>query len=181
MKERGLPPCGGGPHFFTRIPMPKNLLTRLKPGASVKVHLFTAALIWSIVGFILIARGYLLVSLAARGWFAIPALGVGTVKSFFLLDRVARKNISRILHFEEGTCIGSVYSWKSWILVLAMIGLGRFLRASVLPGAYVGVLYIAVGWGLFFQAGLCGRHGSYVGVDAGAPTLIHHGLMVVWR
>lgn len=134
--------------------MPKKLLTRLKPGASVNVHLFTAGLIWSIVGLFLMSNGYLLISLAGRVWFAIPALGLGTVKSFVLLDRVARKNILRILHFENGTCLGSVYSYKSWILVLLMIGLGRFLRAAVLPGEYVGVLYLAVGWGLFFSSRL---------------------------
>ena len=67
--------------------MDKKLLTSLKPGASVNAHLFTAALIWSIVGIFLMARGYLLVSVADRVWFAIPALVLGTVKSFFLLDR----------------------------------------------------------------------------------------------
>jgi hypothetical protein len=134
--------------------MAKKLLTRLKPGAPVNVHLFTGALVWSIVGIFLMSNGYLLISLAARRWFVIPALAVGTVKSFFLLDRVARKNIDRILNFEDGTCIGSVYSYKSWILVVAMIVLGRFLRASVLPGEYVGALYLAVGWGLFFSSRL---------------------------
>jgi hypothetical protein len=144
----------GQASFFYKKPMDKNLLTRLKPGASVNAHLFTAALIWSIVGIFLLARGYLLVSMAARAWFALPALALGTIKSLLLLDRVARKNIVRILHFEDGTCIGSVYSYKSWILVMAMIVLGRLLRASVLPGEYVGVLYLAVGWGLFFSSRL---------------------------
>ena len=134
--------------------MAKKLLTRLKPGASVNVHLFTAALIWSIVGIFLFSNGYLLISLAGRRWLAMPALVLGTVKSFFLLDRVARKNIGRILNFEDGTCIGSVYSYKSWLLVVTMIVLGRFLRSSVVPGEYVGVLYIAVGWGLFFSSRL---------------------------
>ena len=134
--------------------MAKKLLTRLKPGASVNVHLFTAGLIWSIVGIFLMSNGYLLILLAVRRWFFIPALVLGTVKSVYLLDRVARKNIVRILNFEDGTCIGSVYSYKSWMLVVAMIALGRFLRASVVPGEYVGALYLAVGWGLFFSSRL---------------------------
>ena len=137
--------------------MAKKLLTRLKPGVSVNGHLFTAALIWSIVGLSLMVMGYLWVSQAAREWFAVPALGVGTVKSFFLLDRAARKNISRILHFENRPCIGSVYSFKGWALVLVMIVLGRFLRASAVPREYVGVLYLAVGWGLFFSSRLMWR------------------------
>ena len=130
------------------------MLTRFKPGASINVHLLTAAMIWSIVGFFLMTNGFLLISLAAREWLAVLAAGLGTVKSFFLLDRVARKNISRILRFADGTCIGSVYSYKSWALVLVMIVLGRFLRSAVLPGEYVGALYFAVGWGLFFSSRL---------------------------
>ena len=134
--------------------MTKKILTRFKPGASINVHLLIAALIWSIVGLFLMSNGFLLISLAAREWLAVLAAGLGTVKSFFLLDRVARKNISRILRFADGACIGSVYSYKSWGLVLVMIVLGRFLRSSVLPGEYVGVLYFAVGWGLFFSSRL---------------------------
>jgi hypothetical protein len=138
--------------------MTKKILTRLKPGASINVHLLIAALIWSIVGFFLMSNGFLLISLAAREWLAVLAAGLGTVKSFFLLDRVARKNISRILRFADGTCIGSVYSYKSWGLVLVMIVLGRFLRSSsVLPGEYVGILYLAVGWGLFLSSRLMWR------------------------
>ncbi len=134
--------------------MTKKMLTRFKPGASINVHLLTAALIWSIVGFFLMTNGFLLITLADREWLAVLAAGLGTIKSFFLLDRVARKNISRILHFEDGTCIGSVYSYKSWALVVVMIVLGRFLRSAVLPGEYVGTLYLAVGWGLFFSSRL---------------------------
>jgi hypothetical protein len=134
--------------------MTKKKLTRFKPGASINVHLLTAALIWSIVGLFLMSNGFLLITLADREWLAVLAVGLGTVKSIFLLDRVARKNISRIMRFADGTCIGSVYSYKSWGLVLVMIVLGRFLRSSVMPGEYVGILYLAVGWGLFFSSRL---------------------------
>jgi hypothetical protein len=134
--------------------MTKKKLTRFKPGASINVHLLTAALIWSIVGIFLMSNGFLLISLADREWLAVLAVGLGTIKSIFLLDRVARKNISRIMRFADGTCIGSVYSYKSWGLVLVMIVLGRFLRSSVMPGEYVGILYLAVGWGLFFSSRL---------------------------
>lgn len=134
--------------------MVKKILYRFKPGAPVHVHLLVAALIWSIVGLFLLSNGLLLITMAARDWFAFIGLGIGTVKSFYVLDRVARKNINRILHFEDGTCIGSVYSYKTWGLVLCMIALGRFLRSSILPGEYVGILYLAVGWGLFLSSRL---------------------------
>jgi hypothetical protein len=77
---------------------------------------------------------------------------LGSVKSFFILDRVARKNLIRIKEFEDKACIGSVYSWKTWVLVAAMIGLGRFLRTTVLPGEVVGFIYTAVGWALMLSS-----------------------------
>ena len=134
--------------------MKKKKLSRFKPGAPVHVHLLVAALIWSLVGLFLMFNGFLFISLAGKEWFIAMAIAIGTLKSFRVLDPVARKNIRRILEFDDGTCIGSVYSYKTWLLVICMIALGRFLRSSILPGEYVGLLYVAVGWGLFFSSRL---------------------------
>jgi hypothetical protein len=134
----------------------KNLL-RFKPGVSVRTHLFLAALIWSLVGFFLLTNGFVLISLKGPLWFGVLGLALGTVKTFFILDRVARKNIKRIKEFEDRVCIGSVYSWKTWVLVAAMIGLGRLLRTTVLPGEIVGLIYTAVGWALMLASRLMWR------------------------
>ncbi len=77
---------------------------------------------------------------------------LGTAKTFFILDRVALKNVKRIKDFEDKVCIGSVYSWKTWVMVAAMIALGRFLRTTVLPGEVVGLIYTAVGWALMLAS-----------------------------
>ena len=130
----------------------KKTLLRYKPGVSIRTHLFLAALIWSVVGFFLLANGFVLVSLQDHLWYAFAGLILGTIKTFFVLDRVARKNIKRIKEFEDKVCIGSVYSWKTWVLVAGMIGLGRFLRTTVLPGEVVGLIYTAVGWALMLAS-----------------------------
>jgi len=132
----------------------KKNLHRYKPGVSVRTHLFLAALIWSVVGFFLLTNGIVLISLKGHFWFAVAGLILGTAKTFFILDRVARKNVKRIEEFENKVCIGSVYSWKTWILVAAMIVLGRFLRTTVLPGEVVGLIYTAVGWALMLASRL---------------------------
>jgi hypothetical protein len=132
----------------------KKNLHRYKPGVSVRTHLFLAALIWSVVGFFLLTNGIVLISLKGHFWYAVVGLILGTVKTFFILDRVARKNVKRIEEFEDKVCIGSVYSWKTWILVAAMIVLGRFLRTTVLPGEVVGLIYTAVGWALMLASRL---------------------------
>ena len=132
----------------------KEFLRRYKPGASISSHLMLAALIWSVVGCFLMINGFVWISMAERSWLIFLGLALGTVKGFFILDRVARKNIKRIHAFEQKTCIGSVYSYKTWLLVIMMIVLGRTLRLTVLPGEVVGVIYIAVGWGLMLASRL---------------------------
>ena len=132
----------------------KKTLLRYKPGASARTHLFLAALIWSVVGFFLLTNGFVLISLQDHSWLAGVGLIMGTAKTFFILDRVARKNVKRIKEFEDKVCIGSVYSWKTWILVAGMIVLGRFLRTTVLPGEVIGLVYTAVGWALILASRL---------------------------
>ena len=132
----------------------KEFLVRHKPGASISTHLMLAALIWSVVGFFLMVNGFFLASLADRSWLIFLGLVLGTTKGLFILDRVARKNINRIHDFEPKACIGSVYSYKTWLLVIMMIVLGRTLRMTILPGEVVGVIYIAVGWGLMLSSRL---------------------------
>ena len=135
----------------------RKIFLRYKPGVSVRTHLFLAALIWSIVGFFLLTNGFVLISQQGQLWYGLVGLALGTAKTFFILDRVARKNVKRIKEFEDKVCIGSVYSWKTWILVAAMIVLGRFLRTTVLPGEIVGLIYTAVGWALMLASRLMWR------------------------
>ena len=132
----------------------KNILLRYKPGVSIRTHLLIAGLIWSVVGFFLLTNGFVLISLKSQFWYGALGIILGTAKTFFILDRVARKNIKRIKDFEDKVCIGSVYSWKTWVMVAGMIVLGRFLRTTVLPGEIVGVVYTAVGWALMLASRL---------------------------
>ena len=82
----------------------------------------------------------------------VAAVAAGSAKSLLVLDRTANRNVQRILAFEKPTCIGGVYSWKTWILVLCMIVGGRLLRQSSLPASLVGALYVAVGWALLLSS-----------------------------
>ena len=127
-------------------------MTTLKPGVSIKTHLMVAAAMWSGVGLFLCTRGVLLLQGHSVYLVVLAAVAVGTVKSLVVLDKTAGKNIRRILQFGESTCIGGVYSWKTWLLVIGMIVGGRLLRHSSLPSSFVGGLYIAVGWALLFSS-----------------------------
>lgn len=129
-------------------------ISRFKPGVSVKTRIFMAAFLWSCIGLMLIWRGVYAVVGTGREWLLVIAFLLGTIKSRAILDRVASKNMVRIFEKGEYSCLGGVYSWKTWLLVAAMIILGRLLRASTLQIWLVGLIYVTVGWGLLWSSRL---------------------------
>ena len=76
---------------------------------------------------------------------AAVAIALGFLKARFILDRSARRVTDRIECRGDRRCIGGFLSWRTWLLVLAMILAGRLLRASPLPVPIRGVLYAAIG------------------------------------
>lgn len=125
-----------------------------KPGAPLRIHHCLAASIWSLVGIFLMTRGWLYLHSTTRMWLFLPAMAVGTCKSWLLLDKAARKNLARLSAKEDGDCLGGVYSARMWALVAMMILLGLILRRSGIPGEWVGSIYVAIGWALFFSSRL---------------------------
>jgi hypothetical protein len=133
-------------------------LSRLKPGVPRRIHLLLAAILWSLIGIMLIFRGISWLTSVARLWIIIPALIAGTMKSLFILDHSARKGVHRILEMADGTCLGAVYSARTWVLILFMIASGMALRHSSLPRELLGGLYVAIGWALFFSSRHAWKH-----------------------
>lgn len=134
--------------------MPQWLQT-LKPAAPARLHLLTAALAWTVVGGTLLFFG---IRWATAGRLTHVALllalaaAAGTLKSYFMLDRVAGRIVDRIRRQGDGRCIGGFLSPSSWFFVGAMVGFGRLLRASPLSHAAVGLIYTAVGTALLLSA-----------------------------
>ncbi|MEW6427277.1 MAG: hypothetical protein AB1568_04490 [Thermodesulfobacteriota bacterium] len=123
------------------------------PLAAAKTHLLLAGLVWSGVGLLLFARGLAITGGVVLPW-SVVAVAVGTAKALFLLDRTARRNIRRIVTTRDNTCIGGVYSWQTWMLVLVMIGSGWLLRHGSLPAVLVGSIYVGIGWALLLSSRL---------------------------
>ncbi|MBW2658222.1 MAG: hypothetical protein JRC87_01275 [Deltaproteobacteria bacterium] len=134
-------------------------LAGLKPGAKRRTHLLLAAILWTAVGILLLTKGaYRITGVNDYGSeIVIIALISGTLKSYYVLDRSARKSISRILNFDDGTCLGAVYSSKTWLLVMGMMGAGVVLRNSSLPLGLLCFIYFTIGWGLLFSSRLAWR------------------------
>ncbi len=131
-------------------------LSRFKPGAKRRTHLLLTAILWSVIGLLLLTKGsYRIVQVGEyQVVIIIAALIAGTLKSVFILDRSARKSIDRILDFKDGTCLGAVYSIKTWLLVVCMMGLGIILRNSSLPLSLLCFIYFTIGWALLFSSRL---------------------------
>ncbi len=132
--------------------MQKQSLKNIKPGVNRRVHLFAAALLWTVVGAVLIVRGVRWISPAEIVWFIPVALAIGTMKSVLVLDKSARRGVERVVKMLDGTCLGAVYSWQTWILVAMMITSGILLRTLFEPGTYIGTLYCAIGWALLLSS-----------------------------
>jgi len=102
----------------------------------------------------LLVRGSLFLHGVQQLWLVLPAIAIGSVKSVFMLDKAARKNLGRLNTKQDGACLGGVYSFKMWGLIVLMIFFGWMLRTSSAPRELVGVVYAAIGWALFFSSRL---------------------------
>ena len=134
-------------------------IARFKPAVQRNTLLLLSACLWTIIGLLLLAKG-------GYRWYRLPehrlliivsGFIVGTAKSIWILDNSARRGVDRILNFADGTCLGAVYSSKTWILVLCMMGLGVILRNSFFLFQLLCFLYFTVGWALLFSSRLAWR------------------------
>ena len=133
----------------------RNIADKLKPGVSRSMHLFTAPLIWTAVGILLMERGLGWMGLHVTLRLLLIALLIGTAKSLTVLDKTAKKALRRIMGFSDNTCIGAVYPWRTWLLVFLMMACGIALRLLFKPGPLLGAVYFAIGWALLLSS----RHG----------------------
>lgn len=126
-------------------------MRRLTPIASPRTQLMASALMWSMSGTGLAVTGAVW-TMRSHDRLAVPLLAAaaiaGVLKAQFVLRRTAVRIVHRIVERGEGHCIGGFLSWKSWLLVAAMILLGRLLRLSPLPILWRGAIYFTIGTAL---------------------------------
>ncbi len=141
--------------IILQVPLLRLESPLFKPGVHRSVHLFAAPFLWTTIGGMLIYRGYGWIEPDSRILFLFLAFLIGSFKSLFVLDKVAAKTIRRIVTFQDDTCLGAVFSWKTWLLVGLMMSCGVLLRTFFTPGTILGAGYCAIGWALFLSS----RHG----------------------
>ena len=126
--------------------------SKFKPGVSPKTHLFCASALWTVIGLFLMYRG--ITYLTPDYFLPLSIIGIilGSLKSYLVLNKAASRGVERIKRFGDNTCIGAVYSWRTWLLVLGMILLGVILRMSPIAPDFIGTVCIAIGWALLFSS-----------------------------
>lgn len=131
----------------------KPLLERWKPSAAARTHLLAAALLWTVVGTGLATAGLRwCFQSSGPSPFGLAGAGVlaGLAKGRFALSRTALRSAARIARRGDGKCLGGFLSWRTWLFVFAMMGLGATLRHSAAPRWVLGVVYTAVGTALLW-------------------------------
>lgn len=126
--------------------------SRFKPGGAKQTHLLLAAMLWTLIGSLLFVRGISIAVDLQCLWVIAPASVLASLKSRFILDRAARKGVERISRFADGTCLGAVYSVKTWLLVFVMMSFGVFLRSSPLPPWLLALVTMTIGMALFWSS-----------------------------
>lgn len=130
-------------------------INTFKPAVPKSVLLFLAGLVWFCAGTLLFVLACRWLS-EADGIMALICLGAGFLASLavhrFGFQKIAAKNIKRILPMPDRRCVFSFFTWKSYVLIAVMMTLGRLLRSSAIPKPCLAVLYTAIGLALILSS-----------------------------
>lgn len=119
-----------------------------KPKVSREVLILLAGMVWLSVGIMLLSRAY--------GWwqqysgslfvfFVLISLILGSVKGYYIMTRVVRKNILRIHQLSTRNFVLAFITLRTYLLILVMMILGIVVRHAPVPKIYLAIVYLAVG------------------------------------
>jgi hypothetical protein len=127
-----------------------------KPAVRRKWLLVLAGLLWSVVGLGLCRAAWHWIVVLPMGS-GLPLAGLGAAGAVtawrFIFSGIARKNIQRLNRLSEKPCLFAFQTWRSYFLIVFMIGLGMALRHSPVPKPWLAVAYAAVGGALVLASG----------------------------
>lgn len=82
--------------------------------------------------------------------YTLIGLSLAVIKYFFVFSRIVDKNLHRILSMNDKAPVYKFFSFRSYLLIIVMMVLGISCRRFGVPGQYMAVIDIAIGFGLFF-------------------------------
>ena len=130
-------------------------LKKFDPAVDKRFLIALSGIIWSIIGL-------LLCNLAVKWLSEISDEGVylfgitGMVTAFLIYYfgflKLVNTNINRILSKDGKVCVFGFQPWRSYLIIIIMIGLGSILRQSVLPKPYLSIIYIGFGGAMILSS-----------------------------
>ena len=128
----------------------------MKKGVKREILFIVSGIMWSGVGIMLnlFSLNWFLHLLSNLKYLSI-SFGIifGVLISVFGFNKLARKNINRIINLNDYTCIFNFQEVKSYFIIIFMIGLGMFMRRSGFFGKEILIfVYSSIGTGLFLSS-----------------------------
>jgi hypothetical protein len=133
------------------VSQPVDRLHRYKPSVDRHWLLLCAGVLWSLVGVALCEVAntwFAALEWPSNLWGALAGFSVGLLLYRFGFSRLVRKNIERIIRQPQRVCLFAFQTWRSYLLILVMMGLGVLLRHSSLPRLVLAMLYLGMGTAL---------------------------------
>lgn len=79
---------------------------------------------------------------------------LGLLKSILIFDKVATKIVMHIGNKPTRACLGGLFSFKNWGLIIVMSAIGRAIVTLPLNASLKTGIYVMVGSGLAFSSRL---------------------------
>lgn len=130
-------------------------LRKFDPAVDRRILIALSGIIWTVVGIYLcnLALHWLSESTVNNAlWLGAAGVMLALLIHHFGFSKLVDKNISRILAKDGKVCIFGFQPWKSYFIIVIMIGLGRVLRLSPLPKAYLSIIYVGFGGAMLISS-----------------------------
>ena len=130
-------------------------LKKFDPAVDKRLLIFLSGVLWSVVGIMLCKLAMNWLSLTSRQnavWPGITGVVLAILIYYFGFLKLVNKNTGRILSKEGKVCIFAFQPWKSYLIILVMIGMGAVLRHSSMPKHYLAIIYIGFGGAMILSS-----------------------------
>lgn len=127
----------------------------LKPAVDKRVLILLSGVTWIIVGVLLCRLALIWLTEAGNKHtlsFGLVGLTLACLIYYFGFSRLVDRNTGRILAMNGKVCVFAFQAWKSYLIVVVMIGMGITLRASPLPRTYLSIIYNGFGGAMILSS-----------------------------
>ncbi len=130
-------------------------IKKFDPAVDKRILVAVSGTIWTAVGILLCNHAVNWLSEAMNQnvlWPGSAGIILALCIHHFGFVKLADKNIKRIMDKEGKVCIFGFQPWKSYFIILIMVGMGIILRQSSIPKPYLSIIYMGFGGAMFLSS-----------------------------